>query len=237
MTAARHRAFIAPRLLGSIVALASFPAYLIARGAPSALELIVFAWLVVPILTAYFLSRTGRYESAHVLSSLALTGLVTAVAALDRRHHVFRRHLACGRAARGVALGVAPCRCHRFDLCACGCRSVGACQRTQHAADGPCGRAHRARHRRHRVGRALRGGDCARRRGAGAHQFLAALRRRGSLPALGAQHDRRDHPARPRWRGAVRVACGRSRCSAAGLRICTARVCSAAFMSPTGRLI
>jgi cell cycle sensor histidine kinase DivJ len=81
LTAARHRAFIAPRLLGSIVALASFPAYLIARGAPSAIELLIFAWLVVPILTAYFLSRTGRYESAHVLSSLALTGLVTAVAA------------------------------------------------------------------------------------------------------------------------------------------------------------
>jgi cell cycle sensor histidine kinase DivJ len=36
---------------------------------------------VAPILTAYFLSRTGRYESAHVLSSLALTGLVTVVAA------------------------------------------------------------------------------------------------------------------------------------------------------------
>jgi cell cycle sensor histidine kinase DivJ len=41
----------------------------------------VFAWLVLPILTAYYLSRTGQYESAHVLSSLALTGLVTAVAA------------------------------------------------------------------------------------------------------------------------------------------------------------
>ena len=82
LTAARHRAFIAPRLLGSIVALAAFPAYLIVRGTPSAVELIVFAWLVAPILTAYFLSRTGRYESAHVLSSLALTGLVTAVAAL-----------------------------------------------------------------------------------------------------------------------------------------------------------
>jgi cell cycle sensor histidine kinase DivJ len=81
LTAARHRSFIAPRLLGSIVALASFPIYLIARGAPSTIELMVFAWLVVPILTAYFLSRTGRYESAHVLSSLALTGLVTAVAA------------------------------------------------------------------------------------------------------------------------------------------------------------
>ena len=81
LTASRHRAFIAPRLLGSIIALASFPIYLIARGAPSTIELMVFAWLVVPILTAYFLSRTGRYESAHVLSSLALTGLVAAVAA------------------------------------------------------------------------------------------------------------------------------------------------------------
>jgi two-component system, cell cycle sensor histidine kinase DivJ len=82
LTAARHRAFIAPRLLGSVVALASFPAYLMVRGTPSVAELVVFAWLVVPILIAYFLSRTGRYESAHVLSSLALTGLVTAVAAL-----------------------------------------------------------------------------------------------------------------------------------------------------------
>ncbi len=81
LTAARHRAFIAPRLLGSMAALASFPLYLIARGAPSAIELIAFAWLVAPILIAYFLSRTGRYESAHTLSSLALIGLVTLVAA------------------------------------------------------------------------------------------------------------------------------------------------------------
>ena len=80
LTAARHRAFIAPRLLGSLVALASFPAYLAMRGVPSALEVVVFAWLIAPILTAYFLSRTGRYESAHVLSSLALTGLVAVVA-------------------------------------------------------------------------------------------------------------------------------------------------------------
>jgi cell cycle sensor histidine kinase DivJ len=81
LTAARHRAFIAPRLLGSVVALASFPVYLVVRGAPSVIELLIFAWLVAPILTGYFLSRTGRYESAHVLSSLALTGLVTVVAA------------------------------------------------------------------------------------------------------------------------------------------------------------
>jgi len=81
LTASRHRAFIAPRLLGSVAALAAFPLYLALRGVPSTIEVLVFAWLVLPILSAYYLSRTGRYESAHVLSSLALTGLVTAVAA------------------------------------------------------------------------------------------------------------------------------------------------------------
>ncbi|MDP2298670.1 MAG: PAS domain-containing sensor histidine kinase [Pseudolabrys sp.] len=80
LTAARHRAFIAPRLLGSIAALASFPVYIAFRGVPSVLEVGMFGWLAAPILLAYFLSRTGRYENAHVLSSLALTGLVTVVA-------------------------------------------------------------------------------------------------------------------------------------------------------------
>ncbi len=80
LTAARHRAFIAPRLLGSFAALAGFPAYIALRGVPSALELGVFGWLVAPILIAYFLSRTGRYEAAHVMSSFSLTGLVAAVA-------------------------------------------------------------------------------------------------------------------------------------------------------------
>ncbi len=80
LAAARHRAFIAPRLLGSLAALAGFPVYLVLRGAPSALEAGVFAWLVAPILIAAYLSRTGRYERAHVLSSLALAGLLTAVA-------------------------------------------------------------------------------------------------------------------------------------------------------------
>jgi two-component system, cell cycle sensor histidine kinase DivJ len=81
LTAARHRAFIAPRLLGSFAALATIPIYLAMRGVPSALELLVFAWLVAPIMIAYFLSRTGRYESAYALSALALTALVTVVAA------------------------------------------------------------------------------------------------------------------------------------------------------------
>src|ERR1700738_4334047 len=80
LTRARHRAFMAPRLLGSLVAFAVFPIYLAMRGAPSALEVAGFAWLIAPILLSWFLSRTGRYEGAHVLSSLALAGLVVAVA-------------------------------------------------------------------------------------------------------------------------------------------------------------
>jgi cell cycle sensor histidine kinase DivJ len=71
---------MAPRLLGSLAAFAAFPAYLAMRGAPTALEAAAFAWLIAPILLSWFLSRTGRYEGAHVLSSLALAGLVMTVA-------------------------------------------------------------------------------------------------------------------------------------------------------------
>jgi cell cycle sensor histidine kinase DivJ len=81
LTRARHRAFMAPRLLGSLAAFAAFPVYLVLRGAPSAIEVAAFAWLIAPILLSWFLSRTGRYEGAHVLSSLALAGLIVAIAA------------------------------------------------------------------------------------------------------------------------------------------------------------
>jgi cell cycle sensor histidine kinase DivJ len=77
---ARHRAFMAPRLLGSLVALAAFPLYLAMRGAPSGIEVAAFAWLIAPILLSWFLSRTGRYEGAHILSALALAVLVMMVA-------------------------------------------------------------------------------------------------------------------------------------------------------------
>ena len=71
---------MAPRLLGSLAVFAAFPVYLAMRGAPTALEVAAFAWLIAPILVSWFLSRTGRYEGAHVLSSLALAGLVMTVA-------------------------------------------------------------------------------------------------------------------------------------------------------------
>ena len=80
LTRARHRAFMAPRLIGSLAAFAVFPVYLAFRGAPGVLEVSALAWLIAPILLSWFLSRTGRYEGAHVLSSIALAGLVMAVA-------------------------------------------------------------------------------------------------------------------------------------------------------------
>jgi two-component system, cell cycle sensor histidine kinase DivJ len=80
MADARHRLFIGARLFGSFVLLASFPVYATLRGAPGLLEVACFAWLISPILIAYYLSRTGQYERAHALSSLSLSTLVTAVA-------------------------------------------------------------------------------------------------------------------------------------------------------------
>jgi two-component system, cell cycle sensor histidine kinase DivJ len=81
LTAARHRAFIAPRLIGGVVALAALPFYLIARGTPSSAEFVVFGWPAVPIFSACFLSRTGDCESAHVFSALAFTGFALIAAA------------------------------------------------------------------------------------------------------------------------------------------------------------
>jgi two-component system, cell cycle sensor histidine kinase DivJ len=78
LAAIRHRAFVVPRLFGGLVALAAI--YFMPHGTPSALEIAVVSWLAAAFVIAYFMSRAGRYESAHVLSALALTGLVTAVA-------------------------------------------------------------------------------------------------------------------------------------------------------------
>ncbi len=67
--------------MGSLAAFASLPVYLVLRGVPNEIEIVVFSWLVTPILIVYYLVRTGRYETAHILSSLSLTVLVVLVAA------------------------------------------------------------------------------------------------------------------------------------------------------------
>jgi two-component system, cell cycle sensor histidine kinase DivJ len=80
-TAERHVAFIAPRLCGSLLALGAFPLLLAWHGVPNTVEFLVLAWMILPIAIACFLSRTGRYEAAQGLSALALTCIVTMVAA------------------------------------------------------------------------------------------------------------------------------------------------------------
>jgi len=80
LAAARYRAFILSRLIGSLAALAGLPVYLVLRGVPNEIEIAVFSWLVTPILIVYFLVRTGRYQAAHILSSLSLSALVVLVA-------------------------------------------------------------------------------------------------------------------------------------------------------------
>src|SRR6202000_1716762 len=77
-----HRALIAPRLLGSLTAFAAFPVYLAMHGAPTVLGVAAFSWLIAPILLSWFLSRTGRYEEACFLSSLAFAGLIMTVASV-----------------------------------------------------------------------------------------------------------------------------------------------------------
>ena len=83
LTAARHRAFIAPRLLVGLSALAFLPVLLALGGLTTVPELVLVSWAIVPIATACYLSLTGRYESAHLFSAAALAGVATTVAAFS----------------------------------------------------------------------------------------------------------------------------------------------------------
>jgi cell cycle sensor histidine kinase DivJ len=78
--AVRERAFLAPRLLGGLSMLAVVVIAFLPRGVPSLFEIALLAWLIAGFLIAYMLARAGEHESAHVLSALALAGLVTTVA-------------------------------------------------------------------------------------------------------------------------------------------------------------
>jgi two-component system, cell cycle sensor histidine kinase DivJ len=81
LAAQHHLAFIEPRLFASLMALGGFPVFLALRGVPNGLEFLALAWMIVPISTTCFLSRTGRYDAAQGLSTFALTSVVTIVAA------------------------------------------------------------------------------------------------------------------------------------------------------------
>ena len=79
LTAARHRAFIAPRFIGGLIALTALPIHLALSGVPSTPEAVFYAWLAAPIAVAWYLSRTGNYEGTQLASSVSLTALIAMV--------------------------------------------------------------------------------------------------------------------------------------------------------------
>jgi cell cycle sensor histidine kinase DivJ len=81
LTAARHRAFIAPRLIVGLSALAFLPIFLALGGLTTVPEFVLVSWTIVPIATACYLSRSGRYDGAHFISAIALAAIATTVAA------------------------------------------------------------------------------------------------------------------------------------------------------------
>jgi cell cycle sensor histidine kinase DivJ len=83
LTAARHRTFIAVRLLCSLIAFAAIPVYLATHGAPSAVEVAIFAGLISPLLAVWYLSRSGDLERAHLVSACLLGGLIASIAAVS----------------------------------------------------------------------------------------------------------------------------------------------------------
>jgi cell cycle sensor histidine kinase DivJ len=87
LRALRHRSFIAAHFGAALVALAILPLSLAAVGPISLAQVAIFAWLVLPLAVAFYLSRTGRLETAHFLSAAVLTGLVVWLAALTGGHH------------------------------------------------------------------------------------------------------------------------------------------------------
>jgi cell cycle sensor histidine kinase DivJ len=79
LTAARHRAFIAPRFIGGLLALTALPIHLAVSGVPGTLDIVFYGWLATPVLVACYLSRTGHYERAQLASSASLTALIATI--------------------------------------------------------------------------------------------------------------------------------------------------------------
>ena len=77
LAAARQQTFITWHVLSGLFALCVFPLYLVVVGKPSLPSAVVFLWLLSPIAVAIFLSRTGRFAAAQLLSVANFGGLIT----------------------------------------------------------------------------------------------------------------------------------------------------------------
>ncbi|AWB23564.1 PAS domain S-box protein [Methylobacterium currus] len=79
---ARHERFLISRLATGAVLMAMLPPYLLWRGVPTLVEATAACCLMLPVVAALLLARTGNLTLAHGLSSAALTGLVVCLASL-----------------------------------------------------------------------------------------------------------------------------------------------------------
>lgn len=75
---ARHRAFILPRILAGVTAIAVLPVYAAIPGGLGFSGALAFAALLVSIAAASYLSLTGRYDRANELSSLGIAVVIAA---------------------------------------------------------------------------------------------------------------------------------------------------------------
>jgi cell cycle sensor histidine kinase DivJ len=81
--------FIATRLFGALAVFAVLPMVLAVRGAPTPLEALAFAWCLAPLIAVWDISRHGAYDRAHLLSVLAVGGLIATVAGATGGVHSF----------------------------------------------------------------------------------------------------------------------------------------------------
>jgi two-component system, cell cycle sensor histidine kinase DivJ len=77
VSAARHQSFIAAHVLAGLVALCVLPFYLWLTGRPTLLDAVAFLWFLSPIGIAVFLSRTGKFGAATLISAGNFAGLIT----------------------------------------------------------------------------------------------------------------------------------------------------------------
>ncbi len=77
---ARHVRFMTSRLAVGLAALALLPLYLAVFGRLAPMEMLVAGLALMPLAAVALLSATGRIDLAHAASSVALAGIVVAVA-------------------------------------------------------------------------------------------------------------------------------------------------------------
>lgn len=77
-----HMQYMMSRLIIGLVTLASLPLYLGVYGKPTPLEALAFLWLLMPLVSTFILSATGREDWTIIVSSLALSAMTVTFGAM-----------------------------------------------------------------------------------------------------------------------------------------------------------